>query len=189
MKKTDESIWKKFQNGDENALSAIYKAYADELYSYGLKLTTDEPLVKDCIQEVFIELINRRKALIVTSCIHVYLFKSFRNKLFEELRSSNRRQDILKLLYPKENIVEDHAEQTMIEYEERQSVQKDICSAMDRLTDRQKEVIFLKYTKGFKYQEIAELLGIDKTSVCTLLYRSIKSIRKTFLEKTITIQI
>lgn len=188
MKKANERLWIEFQNGDETALSDIYKAYADDLYSYGLKLTGDEALIKDCIQEVFIQLIDRRKALIVTSCVEIYLFKSFRNKLVEELRSSNRRQDILKLLF-KESTVEDHPEQSLIDYEERQSIQKDILSAMDHLTDRQKEVIFLKYNKDFSCQEIAELLGIDKASVSTLLYRSIKIMRKTFMEKVVPIQI
>jgi RNA polymerase sigma factor (sigma-70 family) len=108
--------------------------------------------------------------------------------LVEELRSSNRRQDILKLLY-KEGTVENHAEQSLIDYEERQSIQKDILSAMNHLTDRQKEAIFLKYNKDFSYQEIAELLGIDKASVCTLLYRSIKIMRRAFMEKAVPIQI
>lgn len=187
MKKTDESIWKRFQDGDERALTDIYEAYADALYSYGLRLTNDDSLVKDCIQEVFIQLIDRRKALILSSCIPVYLFKSFRNKLVEELRSSNRRQDILKLLY-KEKTAEGHAEQSLIDDEERQAIQKDIQMAMDRLTDRQKEVIYLKYNKDFDCQEIAELLGIDKASVSTLLYRSIKIMRKAFLEKMVSIQ-
>jgi RNA polymerase sigma factor (sigma-70 family) len=184
MKKTDESIWIKFQNGDDDALSLIYKEYADKLYSYGLKIINDDQLVKDSIQEVFIQLIDRRKSLIITSTIHIYLYKSLRNKLFEEFRSSNRKQDIIKLISEDEILMEDHTEQLMIDSEERQSIRNELISAMNQLTDRQKEVIFLRYTEGFDYDKIAELLNIDKASACTLLYRSIKSLRKTLNEKT-----
>lgn len=178
MRKIDKSIWIKFQNGDDNALSAIYENYVNELYSYGLKIMNNEQLVKDCIQEVFVQLINKRKSLIITQNIHIYLFKSLRNKLFEEFRYTKRKQDILKLLSESEELYENHAEQVLTDYDERQNIRNEIHSAMDQLTDRQKEVIFLKYAEGLNYNEIGTLLNIDKSSACTLLYRSIKSIRK-----------
>jgi RNA polymerase sigma factor (sigma-70 family) len=172
-------IWNRFKDGDIDALTKLYKTYTNELYAYGLKLINDEDLVKDCIQEVFIHLIDKRDSLQVTSKIHLYLFKSLRNKLFEESRSKNKRQHILKLQVSENDPFESSTEQQIIESEEKKNNHVEINSAIHKLTDRQQEVIFLKFTEGFSYDEIAETLNIDIASVRTLVYRSLKSIKKT----------
>jgi RNA polymerase sigma factor (sigma-70 family) len=181
MSENDEFIsvvWLNFKNGDDNALTTIYHKYSNALYSYGLKIVNDEHLVKDSIQEVFIQLINKRKTLLITPKIHIYLFKSLRNQLFEKLRDRNRKQNILESLSFNENIYEKHAEEILIDSEERKIVQDVIVSAVNQLTNRQQEVIFLKYTEDLDYDEIAQILNIDIESVRTLVYRSLKSLKK-----------
>ncbi len=170
-------IWSRFKQGDNDALAILYKNYAHELYAYGLKIINDENLVKDSIQEVFIHLIGKRESLQITSTIHVYLFKSLRNKIFEESRSKHKKQDILKLQFVVDEPVDSSTEEKMIESEEKKSNQVEMKNAIHKLTERQQEVIFLKYTEDFDYEEIADLLNIDIASVRTLVYRSLKSIK------------
>lgn len=179
MKENSSNIlWINFKDGKSDSLSLLYKEYADELYSYGMKITGDDNLVKDCIQEVFIQLINKRKTLSITSTIHIYLFKSLRNKLFEELRTKNRKQNIINQLSEFEFGHESHAEQKIIEAEESDNIVNSIRVTIEKLSNHQKEIIYLKYTKGFSYDKIAELLQIDKASARTLLYRTLKILKE-----------
>lgn len=170
-------LWIKFKDGDNDALSKIYVEFAHDLYSYGLKIAKDEHLVKDCIQEAFIQLIERRKMISITSSIHIYLFKSLRNRILEELRTKSKKQNIIKQLTESDNKYEQHAEQSIIDSEEKKKIRDTISLSIAKLPSRQKEIIYLKYTQGFNYDEIAELLNIDKASARTLLYRSLKSIK------------
>jgi RNA polymerase sigma factor (sigma-70 family) len=172
------TIWARFKDGDNDALSLLYSEFAHELYSYGLKVVNDEHLVKDCIQEVFIQLINKRKSLDVTSKLHVYLFKSLRNKIIEELRSKKRKQDIINLIDGDDLLFERNAEQKIIDSEKDKSIKSRIDSLLAQLPSRQKEIIYLKYTEGLDYDDIAELLQIDKASARTLLYRTLKTIKE-----------
>lgn len=172
------NLWIKFKDGDIDALSDLYTEFAHELYSYGLRITKDEFLVKDCIQEVFIQLVDRRKNILITSRIQIYLFKSFRNKIIEELRSKKRKQDIVTQLSEKSYAYEKNAEQLMIDSEEENSIRHILNASIAKLPNRQKEIIYLKYTEGFNYDEIADLLNIDKASARTLLYRSLKTIKE-----------
>jgi len=175
---TENFLWKNFKNGDDSALARIYTDYADQLYAYGLKIINDEALVKDCIQEVFIQLIEKRETLVITSGTHLYLFKSLRNKLFEELRSKKRKNEIIEL-WPESDIQpENTAEDSVIISEEKRSMEEKIKQAINKLTDHQRELIHLKYSEGFQNSEIAEMLNIDVASVRTLLYRSLKKVRK-----------
>jgi len=176
--KDRNTIWARFKDGDNDALSLLYSEFAHELYSYGLKVVNDEHLVKDCIQEVFIQLINKRQSLVVTSKLHVYLFKSLRNKIIEELRSKKRKQDIINLIDGDDLLFENNAEQKIIDSEKDKSIKSRIDSLLAQLPSRQKEIIYLKYTEGLNYDDIAELLQIDKASARTLLYRTLKTIKE-----------
>lgn len=170
-------LWVKFKEGDNHALSCLYSEFAHELYSYGWTLIKDEQLIKDCIQEVFIHLIDQRKKIVVTSRIHLYLFKSLRNKILEELRTQNRKQHIEKLL-AEEDGHEQHAERQLIDSEELKTISQKIGSVLAKLPSRQREIIYLRYTEGLNYDEISELLQIDIASARTLLYRSLKTIKE-----------
>jgi RNA polymerase sigma factor (sigma-70 family) len=175
---TEKNLWKTFKNGDDSALTRIYTEYADQLYAYGLKIINHEALVKDCIQEVFIQLIEKRETLVITSKIQIYLFKSLRNKLFEELRSEKRKKDILNLLTDSHLMQGKTVEQEIMVSEEATAVKERLNQALAKLTDHQRELIHLKYTLDFSNTEIAELLQIDVASVRTLLYRALKKVRK-----------
>ena len=168
------NLWYRFKNGDDNALSELYNTYVHKLFSYGLKISGDEFLVKDCIQEIFIRLIDKRKEIRLQEDTSVYLFKSLRNKIIEELRSKNRRVDIVNSIVSGELNHEISAEQVTVSSEEEQLRSVTINAALNTLSDYQKEAIFLKYSQGLEYEKIAELLEIDIASARTLIYRSLK---------------
>ena len=182
-------LWINFKKGESNSLPLLYKEYVDELYSYGMKIHGDHYLVKDCIQDVFIQLIEKRKFLTITPYIHTYLFKSLRNKLLEELRSKNRKHNIITQLAEFETVYEKHIEQKIIEAEEDNSIRKRIRKMIEKLSDRQKEIIYLKYTEGLSYDEIAEMLQIDKASARTLLYRTLKTLKELLSNKSLILMI
>jgi DNA-directed RNA polymerase specialized sigma24 family protein len=52
-----------FKEGNVAAFSKLYNLHINMLYNYGYKLTTDVELLKDCIQEVFIKIYNKRTEL------------------------------------------------------------------------------------------------------------------------------
>jgi len=171
-------LWHRFKNGDDIALSELYNTYVHKLFSYGLKISGDEFLVKDCIQEIFIRLIDKRKEIRLQEDTSVYLFKSLRNKIIEELRSKNRRVDIVNSIVSGELNHEISAEQVTVSSEEEQLRSVTINAALNTLSDYQKEAIFLKYSQGLEYEKIAELLEIDIASARTLIYRSLKKVKE-----------
>ena len=177
------NLWHKFIIGDNDALSKLYNLYVHELYSYGLKIHGDDHLVKDCIQEVFINLMDQRKNLKVSNATPLYLFKSLRNKLLEELRSKNRRTDIVNSIVHGIDTHEISAEQSKVHSEEKFHRTMAMVEALDTLSEYQKEAIYLKYSQGFEYDKIAEVLDIDVSSARTLIYRSLKKMKDSLYVK------
>lgn len=179
----DNTIWKKFKDGDRHSQSVVYEQYVNKLYSYGFKICANDSLIKDCIHEVFIQLIERKENLIITEYTHLYLFKSLRNKILEELRTSNRRKITSQEVIDKSSTMVVSVEQSIVQNEEEQIRLEMMHAAIGQLTDYQREAIFLRYSQDFGYEEIAEILNIDVSSVRTLIYRSLKKVRENLTSK------
>ena len=60
---SDKELWIDFISGKNDAFEMIYLKYFHELYRYGCYFSRDEDLVKDCIQDLFINLYNYRLKL------------------------------------------------------------------------------------------------------------------------------
>jgi len=57
---TFAGVWSRFKTGDQEAFAILYNQHIDNLYSYGTKLCNDEDAVKDSLQELFLELFQKR---------------------------------------------------------------------------------------------------------------------------------
>src|SRR5438105_8193570 len=77
----DLSLWLRFKNGDKEAFAALYQKHIISLLAYGHKLCNDEEILKDTLQELFIEIWNARQSLAITDSVKFYLFKALRYKL------------------------------------------------------------------------------------------------------------
>jgi len=176
--KSDERmLWSRFLKGDNQVLSLIYLQYSNALFDYGCRFTVDKDLVKDCIQEVFCTLIRTRKNLSETDNVRLYLLKSLKRRIIRELKSasSNPRlindQDYSFDLHWSESLDDQMNE---LDEEKRQL----IASAMQSLTDRQKEAIYLRFNRGLEYEEISFLLSLNYQSSRALIHRAIEKLRE-----------
>ena len=83
----DAVVWNAFKSGDRKALDYIFNKYVKLLYAYGGKITKDQDLVEDCIQDLFVELWQRRHSLSEVTHIKYYLLKSLRRRVARKLSS------------------------------------------------------------------------------------------------------
>ncbi|MEL7586254.1 MAG: sigma-70 family RNA polymerase sigma factor [Prolixibacteraceae bacterium] len=172
----DRIKWDRFRQGDDNVLSAIYAEYAGSLYLYGQKLTMNRAVIEDALHDLFIDLIRNRKGIGETGNIHFYLLKAFRRKLIRLLKRESRYGDgqipdnIFDIRYS--------AEQNMIAEEDRNQTTRNLALAIEKLSPRQKEAIYLRFQKELDYPEVAELLGMGVEASRNLIYRAIKSLKE-----------
>src|SRR6185436_15232826 len=82
-------LLKRLQRNDAGALAALMGLYYDDLYNYGARFTTDEALVKDCIQEIFISLWQRRETADTILSPKFYLLRATKNKILKSLHKNN----------------------------------------------------------------------------------------------------
>lgn len=169
--------WNQFiLEGNMDALSRIYFHCYDLLFTYGLKHTADKQVVENTIQNVFMNLITLRKSIGDVKNLTGYLICTFRRQLFLEL--NKQKKTILTEKLPEEQFdFFKSPEQDISDKEDLEQLHVIIKQCIGNLTNKQQEIIYLRFESGISYEEISEMLHISVDSCYKLVYRSIKTIR------------
>ena len=176
----DLSLWNSFLTGDVDAYELIYKQHVQYLFSYGMSLTSNRELVKDCIHDIFIRIYNNRNKLGQTNNIRLYLQTALRNTLFNEFKKLNSHQCFDNIMEVK-NTTED-IEDNLIERENEIDQKERIDVLKTILTHRQQEIIHYRFVEELGIEDISKLLNINYQSVANIIQRALKKMRKFYLK-------
>ena len=174
---SEENLWLLCLNGDRDAFKEMYCRFYSLLYYYGLKLVSDKELVKDCIQDIFIKIIQNHSTLSPTLNLKGYLIKTLRNKIIDTIEKEKGTDDL-------ENYGDKFAvEDSFLEEDDKNTYSRLLMDAFSRLSPHQQEIIYLYYVNELKHEDIAEILGINYQSSKNLLFRSLSKLKKIYFEK------
>ncbi len=171
-------LWGRFRQGDEEAFDELTKRRYRLLFNYATRFTKNTELIKDCIQDLFLELWYRRASLTETPYVTVYLVKSLRNNLLRKIRINNRLDSSADITESCERFTDNLTVETiLISSESMTEREREIRSAISRLPKRQQEVIFLKFYDGMSNDEISNVMEIERQTVANFLYRAIGQLK------------
>ncbi|HYH55007.1 MAG TPA: sigma-70 family RNA polymerase sigma factor [Anseongella sp.] len=173
---TDLETWQLFKSGDTRGFDLLYRRYSQFLYGYGMKICADEEIIRDMIHDLFVDLWSRSGQLPDLHNIKSYLFKALRNKLLKRM-SIKKIRGIEELPDNTFSLVISH-EISIIQNEEDKLIQTRLQKALDKLTEHQREILYLKFNEGLNYNDIAEITQINYQSVVNIIYRTINVLRK-----------
>ena len=176
----DESYikWKLFLEGDDQAYSWIYTHYIQVLYNYGLQITPDSEIVKDCIQDVFVKIYKAKKKLTVPQNPKVYLMIALKNNIYNTFNQERLQKNYAFSLYQTEEQLT--VKNEFIDQEARHEEMNNIKRMMKILTPRQREVIYYRFIEELSYDDICQIMGLNYQSAYNLLQRSLQKIRAAY---------
>lgn len=170
------ALWfEDFKNGSDSAYSKLYDAYLPLMYNYGYRLTTDMELLKDCIQEVFVKIYNKRTELGNVLNFKSYIIISLKNKLCDESRKRVHLSDLA--VEELDVISPDHVEKNYLAAEQERSDNQTVRRLMSFLSPRQRKAIELYYIEERKYEDICDILEMNYQSVRNLIHRGMTKLR------------
>ena len=82
----DSVLWDLLRIGNETAFEELYRRYFQVLFSYGKRLLNDEDVVKDAIQDLFIDIWQTHKNLNQAQSVKFYLIRSLRRKIHRSIK-------------------------------------------------------------------------------------------------------
>ena len=170
-----DTLLASFQAGNMAAFSQLYNLHINVLFNYGLKLTIDKELLKDCIHDIFVKLYTKKDELGTIDNLRSYLFISLKNKLCDELR---------RRMYMSDKAIEEvsistptDVEDDYMEEEQRKNEFSLVRRLLDQLSPRQREALTLYYIEEKKYEDICEIMNMNYQSVRNLMHRGLTKLR------------
>jgi len=175
----DKSLIIRIKSGDYEAFTLLYNKYIKPLTQYGLKFIADLPAVEDCLHDVFVWIWTNRHKLSIDYSVKSYLFKSVRTTMLRLLETQNR----LSTLHPEQEHVyrfelQLTPEALVLQNENMRMVRQQIEGVLNKLTAKQKEVIYLRYYEGLCFEDISQNMNLSVKACYKLMGRAIAILRE-----------
>lgn len=151
----------------------VFHYYYSGLCAYTEKITNDEKVAEDIVQDLFVALWMKAGALNIASSVKNYLFTSVRNRAFDYLRSESRKSK--KTGNPYQSV--EPAENLSMYWFAESELETVVETSLQKLQPRCREVFELSRFEGMKNHEIAEKLGISKRTVELQVSNALKQLR------------
>lgn len=155
----------------------LYDKHIDSLFMFGNKFTADRELIKDCIQDVFVKLYNKRNELDNVGNIESYLYVSLRNRINDEFRRQTHLCDDEITDQNMRPFVDAYEEYDIERNEEERNRNIAMKQYVSNLSPRQQQIIHLFYIEHRKYDDICRIMGINYQSVRNLMHRSMSRLK------------
>lgn len=184
---TDRALWGELQAGNHKALEQIYRAHFSFLFNYGKKICGEIQIVEDCIQELFVEIWDKRARLSPTDKIRPYLMLSLKRKIFRANKKYKKESSIPTTNNESIFGTDQAVESLLVSKEIEASKRKKLQQSIDQLSARQKEILYLKYYSGLDYEEISQCLDMNYQSARNLMSRTLRKLSELMLGVIFTI--
>ncbi|MBC9933329.1 RNA polymerase sigma factor [Chitinophaga qingshengii] len=166
-----------FNAPDSLAAAAAYKYYYRQLYNYGRKLTDNNSLIEDAIHDVFVSVWQAHSRNPALDANKSYVYSSFRRKLFryheEAIKRMQREERATQNSTP-----EFGADHFLIHKEQDQQLKESILQALQQLTPRQREAVYLRFYENMQYDEIATVMDISVKATYKLMARALEELKQ-----------
>ncbi|GAB3330788.1 RNA polymerase sigma-70 factor [Larkinella ripae] len=168
----DERILRKVIQGDQNAFAELYKYYRTPALKFCITLLKDEEEAENMIHEVFIKIWDRRSQINPALNFTSYLFTCLRNMAFDYLKKMEKNNQ-LKQVYLEKMVAARDEEQ-----DDKEVKFQLLYTAVNLLSEKRKQILYLNIEEGKSYQEIAEMLMISKNTVKNQLVKAKQFLRE-----------
>lgn len=164
----DEITFKKAVNGDKESFGKLLEPIKDKLYKAAYVYVRNENDALDCIHEAIIKAIQSLNTLKEPQYFNTWMMKITINKCKDYIKKNNKvvLVDI------------DEYKDSILDNDRQNECMEDINRALNQLSDKERELIIMRYLEDMSLKEIAYTtvrpLGTIKSSIS----RTLKKLRK-----------
>jgi RNA polymerase sigma-70 factor (ECF subfamily) len=168
----DSLIWDQFMKGERSAFEKMYRREMKSLMSYGYSLVQNVEQVEEAVQDLFVELWQSRERLSPNNNIRSYLIVSLRRRLLKPSKAIIHDIETVPIMDTTSSF-----EQSIVDLDTAKRISFVLAKGINNLTEKQREIINLKFYHEMEYDQIAEVMGINYQSCRNLLSNAIKSLK------------
>lgn len=173
---SEEQLWLELKKGNRDAFEMLFHRYYEDLYRYGIKFCGNEHMVEDQIQNLYLKIWMRKQRLGDVKGIKTYLWTALRRELITAMKKRDKRQKP----YPSWDGTDSFSlpvEDFIIKKEQERSRKNELKKVIDKLTPKQKEILYLRFYEGMSYDEIEDIMSVNYQVARNYLSQCLKTIK------------
>lgn len=174
----EDELFNYVKAGNKDAFEQLYRNHSVGIYCNLRKMTKNDALAKELLQDVFIKVWEKKAVLNPKKPFQFYLFRIAQNSVtdfYRRVRRDNHMIENLRLLtseithQPIESVIAGEEEELMLK-------------AMEALPPQRKKIFILCKLEGKSYEEVSGLLGISTSTIGDHIVKGTKYIRKQLIK-------
>lgn len=162
------------KKGAPGAFAELYNQHAEYALRVATAITRSEAAAADAVQEAFIRVYKNVNRFDISKPFEPWFYRILVNECNRILKTRSK-------TVPISNYLENESRASREDYYKFQEYEELYC-AISELEDHNRIPIILKYLKGFKEAEIAQILGVNLNTLKSRLYKGRQKLKKA-LEK------
>ena len=176
---------RKCRNGDPRFFEPLVRAYEGPGLRVATGMLGDVDDARDALQEAFVKVFRNLSRFDTRRAFGPWFYQILRNQCRDMIRSRNSRgtrevRDERLELRPADR--ESGPERAR----EKGAARELLWRGLDRVGDDHREILVLKELEGFRYPEIAQILGIPEGTVASRLYHARRALKLALEELGVT---
>jgi RNA polymerase sigma-70 factor (family 1) len=160
--------------GDRSAFNQLYAAHINYVFNYIYLFTKSKEETEELLQEVFVNLWEKREKLAEVESFKNYLFRAAKNRLITNVRHMQVKHRVLSEIRRSADDSQ-HTTEYDVTFKEYHQVLK---KAIEKLPPKRKLIFQMNIENGLSYDEIAHQLQISKSVVKNQFYKALDFIRQ-----------
>ena len=181
---TDENqLIREISSGKESAFRELYDRYASKVYNTAISYVQNDMDAEEVVQDVFHTLYKSASKFKFNSSVSTWIYRITVNKSLDFIRKKNasRRKGVFLSLYKKDSAEIRYDQSDFVHPGVAMENQEDaafLFAAINELKENQKTAFILTQIEDISQQEAAEIMGITRKAVESLVQRAKANLRK-----------
>jgi len=169
---TEDQLVQKAQEGSPEAFERLYEIHLRRVYALSLRMLSDPTRAEEATQDIFVRAWEKLDTFQFRSAFGTWLHRLGVNVILGNLKSDKRRDERTGPSTEEMDSFLGEVREAMPE------TRLDLERAIAELPPRAKEILILHDIQGFRYREIAEMVGTAEGTVKSQLNRARRLVRE-----------
>ena len=170
----DQVLMQQVKDGDLRKLAVLFERHHRALFHFFLRCTSNRELSEDLVQEVYFRILRYRHTYNPQHSFTAWMYQIARNAQMDQLQK--RKPEVL----PDEDLPS-----SAIRVDDKISRKQEVellRRAMEMLPEDKREVLVMSRYQELKYEEIAQILGVEVGTVKVRVFRAVKALGQLYTE-------
>lgn len=174
----EESLVRRAQQNDHEALTRLYEEYFDRIYRYVFVKVGNRLDAEDIASQVFVKVVQSLPSYKLKGApFAAWLFRIARNLIIDHIRKKSTKVETVWVE------TADIGEEDPTRLAESNIAMEEVGKAVRQLTTAQREVIEFRFVAELSIAETAKIMGKSEGAIKALQHSALEALRKRLVDK------